>query len=53
MKNQQERPERTLEIMQPVQSELMPMPVTSDEESSMKNQTRTDVNTVYLDEEMS
>ena len=49
MKNQQEH---TLEIMGPVQSDLMPMPTTSDEGSS-KNLTKTDANTIYLDDEMS
>ena len=35
--------------MHAVQSDMMPMPVTTDEESSLKNQT----STVYLEEELS
>ena len=37
--------------MQPVHTDLMPMPMTSDEGDS-RTQTKTDVNTIYLEEDM-
>ena len=45
-------PEQSLEITEPAQTDMMHMPLTSDEDST-KNLTKTDVNTVYYDEEVS